>query len=330
VTPEIVVAEAHPSLALVKYWVKQTGGVNIPATSSLAVTLGDLTTTTRCAAAPRDRVVINGEEQPAERFAQFFAHLRQCLQERGPAFPTEFHVDSTNTFPTAAGLASSASGLAALTLAAVGLAGHSTEDRPWLSAIARYGSGSAARSIFGGFTAWPAGASAAAELRPSDWWPALRIVVAPISGGAKPVSSREAMNRTRDTAPTYSAWVTDSEILFARARRALEARDIEQLGTVMRLSYLRMFSTMLAADPPLVFWLPNSVAAIHAVADLRRSGVPAWETMDAGPQVKVLTEEGHVDTVVSHLAPLCAQPPIVSRVGGAARVVSPDPRKDGP
>ena len=199
--PDFVVAEAHPSLALVKYWGKQGGGVNIPATSSLAVTLGDLTTTTRCTAAGRDRVVINGVEQPAQRFEQFFSHLRQCLRDRDLAPPDGFNVESTNTFPTAAGLASSASGFAALTVAAAGLTGHTMEDRPWLSEMARYGSGSAARSIYGGFTVWTAGAAAAAELQRDDWWPALRIVVAPISGGTKPVSSREAMNRTRDTAP---------------------------------------------------------------------------------------------------------------------------------
>ncbi|MEX2443420.1 MAG: diphosphomevalonate decarboxylase [Alkalispirochaeta sp.] len=335
-------AVAHPSLALVKYWGKQPGGVNLPATSSLGVTVEALTTRTVCRIADEDSLTIDGVSADPGRIAGYFGELRRYLHQLvsastpntaalrsamgrrdsarhddGPHFAVESH----NSFPTAAGLASSASGFAALTVAAVAAAGGDTSDRRALSALARHGSGSAARSIFGGFTAWRAGAEAAEEIFPREWWPEVRIVVLPLSSETKPISSRDAMNLTRDTSPYYGAWVEDAPTLFDRAHDAVSRRDLEALGTVMRGSYLRMFATMLTAEPPVEYWIPASVAVQRRLAELRSAGVGAWETMDAGPQVKVLTTVGEADRVARECAPWCTAEPIISSVGGAARVV---------
>ena len=309
-------ARAHPSLALVKYWGKRPGGTNIPATSSLAVTLDALSTDTVCRPADEDSLEIDGRPQPPGRIAPFFDRVRETVR-----CDTRFAVSSRNSFPTAAGLASSASGFAALALATVAAAGGDTADRHALSALARQGSGSASRSVFGGFTAWDAGATAARQLHDERWWPELRIVVAPVHGGPKPVSSRDAMNLTRDSSPFYDAWVADAPALFQRAEAALDARDLERLGTVMRESTMRMFATMLGAAPPILYWRPQTIEVLQRLAELRRRGTAAWETMDAGPQVKILTTADDADAVAREVSPWCATSPVISTVGGDACLV---------
>jgi len=356
------VTRAHPSLALIKYWGKKKGGVNLPATSSLAVTLGELTTETRCTVstdAPADSLTVDGVPQEGAKVGEFLNRVREWLASTGyegsdgrdaadsppssdaavsrtaggsdvrsaatppcgAAGPLHFIAESSNSFPTAAGLASSASGFAALTLAAVAAAGGPLADRQALSALAREGSGSAARSIFGGFTVWEAGEPAAREFLPPDWWPELRVVVLPLATGPKGVSSRDGMNRTRDTSPFYPAWVSDAPSMFARGTAALMARDLEQLGEAMRLSYLRMFGTMIAADPPILYWIPETMAVLQQLGRLRAAGIPAWETMDAGPQVKVVTTADYAARVVAETSGWCAGQPIISSVGPAARLV---------
>ena len=305
---------ASPSLALTKYWGKVDGGANIPATSSLAVTLRELSSTTRVErSGGADTVLIDGVPQNESRFTPVFEALRA---ETGST--ERFLVESSNNFPTAAGLASSSSGIAALVCAVNALLG--SELPPWkLSRIARVGSGSAARAVFGGFTALPAGGTEAQPVHDADHWPELRVVVAVLQSGPKALSSREAMERVRRTSPYFGPWMETAEELFAEAREALSIRDLERLGHAMRLSYLRMFSTMFAADPPVLYWQSRSLAVIHACEDLRREGVPAYETMDAGPQIKVLTTEDHVERVRAALSAEAEQV-LVSGVGDGPRV----------
>ena len=299
---------ASPSLALVKYWGKQPDGVNIPATSSLAVSLGGLDTRTVCRVheGGSDRVEIDGEVQPESRFAVFFENLRAFMcrtfefsdtlyHTKDPA-ALRFEVTSSNNFPTAAGIASSSSGFAALAgacTAAVGLS--STEDE--LSALARVGSGSAARSVFGGFVGLSAGAMHARQLYPEQHWPELRVLIVIVRRERKPWTSRDAMESSRHSSPYYSAWVDSSEQEYERGLDALARRDIRKLGEAARRSYLQMFGTMLSADPPILYWTPESVEVIRAAAELRSHGIAAWETMDAGPQVKIITLSSDVEAV---------------------------------
>jgi len=319
-------AIAHPSLALIKYWGKQPTGINIPATTSIAVTLGGLESRTRAVGGDpdaEDRVHLGGVLQPTERYSDLFAAIRRWVESRGGS-RVSYNVESENSFPTAAGLASSASGLAALVLATVRASlpeinPSDPETAGALSTLARIGSGSAARSIYGGFTRWAAGSERAEQIFPVDWWPELRVVVLPVTGGAKPISSRDAMNRTRAESPFYDAWVRDSEQLAGTAAEALSRRDLEQLGTAVRLSYMRMFATMLGANPPILYWHAATVAIIHELAALRRAGVPVWETIDAGPQVKVVTLNNTVPVLLDALRDAPIADPIVCTVGEGAR-----------
>ncbi len=302
-----ITSSASPSLALVKYWGKIPGGVNLPATSSLAVTLDGLRTTTRISADNEDSVTLDGLPQPIDAFTPVIDDFR-----RRSSSAVRVRVESANSFPTAAGIASSSSGFAAL---ALGLdAFYETSMTPTeLSAAARAGSGSAARAVFGGFTAWRAGEPSAERVREASHWSDLRILIVLLHTGKKPVSSRAGMNRTAETSPIYDRWCTESEPLFARALEALHARDLEALGTAMRESYLFMFSTMFTTRPPVIYWLPESLAVIRAADAMRSSGIPVWETMDAGPQVKLVTTSEHASRVESA---------VLSEVPGARIMVS--------
>mgnify|MGYP006274217223 CR=1 FL=1 len=302
-----VYTAASPSLALVKYWGKADAERNLPATTSLGVTLAGLETrtavsilepgngaTTDRAAEPTDQVTLNGAAQPTARFAPFFDHLRSSL-----SIDYRFLVESYNTFPTAAGLASSSSGFAALALGCSVAAGAEGWARApeTISALALRGSASASRAVYEGFTLLPAGAERASPLFRADHWPDLRILAVATTTAAKAVSSRAGMTRSAETSPYYSAWVADSARLAEEVRESVASRDIERLGAAMRLSYLRMVGTMISADPPFMYWLSDSIQGIRACEELRKSGIAAWETMDAGPQVKILTTTADLDTV---------------------------------
>ncbi len=290
-----VFCRAHPSLALIKYWGKSDSRGNLPATPSLAVTLAGVNTETRVQPAEVDCVVLDGVEQPLERYAPFFEAVRRRLRT-----PLRFHAESTNSFPTAAGLASSSSGFAALAAACV-LAAGSELSAGELSALARVGSASAARSLFGGFTLLPARARAARQLFAERHWPELRVLVAVASGQAKPFSSRQAMEATRLGSAFYRAWLASCGSLLDEAIEALRRRDLQRLGEAARLSYSRMHAALLACNPPLLYWLPRTVALVRGCAELRRRGLGAWETIDAGPQVKVLCLEAEAAQIASGL-----------------------------
>jgi diphosphomevalonate decarboxylase len=278
-------ATAHPSLALMKYWGKLDSGKNLPATPSLAVTLTGLRSEVVVEASDEDRVVLAGEELPIEHFKGFFENIRQELD-----LSINFSVHSKNNFPTAAGLASSSSGFAAMAAACYALT-EKTFSTEKLSSLARQGSGSASRAIYGGFTLFPAGSPVAQPLYNARHWPDLRILLCLVEEGPKPVSSRTAMEKTRTTSPFFNAWVSDSKKLINGATQAVGTKDLEKLGHFMRLSYQRMFATMFSADPPIIYWKPRSLELIHLAEELRRKGVGVWETMDAGPQVKLFCDK---------------------------------------
>jgi diphosphomevalonate decarboxylase len=320
-----VFCRAHPSLALIKYWGKSDIRRNLPATPSLAVTLAGVHTETLVrtvdGTAPDavDAVTVDGVEQPPERYARFFQALRRRLRTA-----LRFQADSANSFPTAAGLASSSSGFAALAAACARAAGRELPARE-LSALARLGSASAARSLFGGFTLLPAGARAARQLLPEQHWPELRVLVAVVSGQAKAFSSRQAMEATRRSSPFYRAWVGTAGSLLAEAIAALRERDLQKLGELARLSYSRMHAALLASDPPVLYWLPDTVAIIRACAELRQQGLGAWETIDAGPQVKVLCLAGQAGRIADSLREAAGARIIECRPGPA-----PEVRVEGP
>ncbi len=303
-------AVAHVNIALIKYWGKAEENLILPRTSSLSLTLDDLYTTTTVAftapggtGASKDTVMLDGAAlsgSPLNRIHDFLDLVRGRAAQAGS--PVGFaRVETFNTVPTAAGLASSASGFAALAGAASAAAGLDLSPRE-LSRLARRGSGSASRSIFGGLAVWHAGhddESSFAEPVPGDL--DLAIIVLVIDAGPKAVSSREAMRRTVATSPDYNAWVERSADDLREALSAIAAGNIARLGAVSESNAWGMHAAMRSAMPPVNYLTANSITAVDAVREIREAGAPAWATMDAGPNVKVLTSATAADEVEASL-----------------------------
>ncbi|MBK7824416.1 diphosphomevalonate decarboxylase [Nannocystis sp.] len=300
-------AVAHTNIALIKYWGKRPGDPdqNLPAVGSLSLTLERLRSETTVRPGERDSFQLDGHSDPAAA-AKVARHLDRVWRSANPGPRPPCAVDSTNHLPTAAGLASSASGFAALTLAAAA-AFELDLDRGALSALARRGSGSAARSLWGGFVRLdrgerPDGADCRARpLFPADHWD-LRLLVVHTAKGPKPIGSTDGMQRSADTSPYYPAWVATSEADLERGERALAARDLPALGAVMEHSCFKMHACMLATVPPLIYWNGTTLAAIHEVWAARRAGLEAYVTSDAGPHVKVLCRPDQAAELAARLA----------------------------
>lgn len=320
-------ALAHPNIALVKYWGKRDEALNLPCVGSLSITLDRIRTRTRVRfvdEAGADAVRLNGETVDARRVG---AGLDLLRARAGVTWRAE--VDSTNNFPTAAGLASSASGFAALIVAgaqALGLALSAGE----LSELARRCSGSAARSIFGGFVEWERGErddgrdSIAHPLLDAAAWP-LTVAIAVTSTAAKAIGSTEGMRRTAATSPYQPAWETTQEADLAAARAAVGARDFERLTEVSERSCLKMHALAMAARPGLLYWNGATLETMHRVRALRAQGVPVFFTVDAGPQLKAVCLPHALAEVAATLRDVPGVLDVIEcGLGEGARIVSND------
>ena len=323
-----VTALAHPNVALVKYWGKREGAGNLPAVGSLSITLGGLTTTT-CVriddALAGDTFLLDGRTDPAG-----LARVSGCLDLFRALTGRSFHaeVDSRNDFPTSAGLASSASGFAAL-VAAVDRALGTALDRTVLAGLARRCSGSAARSLFGGFVEIDPGAGdgepLVRQVAPPEAWP-LAVVVAVTATEEKAVGSSPGMRHTAATSPYYPAWVGGSGRDLEEARAAVARRDFQALADVSEHSCLKMHGVMLAARPGLVYWSGATVSCLQLIRELRRDGLGVFFTIDAGPQVKAVCLPGAADRVAAELGATPGVKKILrSNLGAGAHVLGEAP-----
>lgn len=318
-------ALAQPNIALVKYWGKRDAALNLPAAGSLSITLDALHTRTRLrfdAALDADDVTLNGARDAAQT-RKLGAFLDLFRARAG--ISTRAHVESTNGFPTGAGLASSASGFAALAVAADRALGLHLEPRE-LSVLARIGSGSAARSIFGGFVEMSAGTredgldAFATPLREAAAWP-LEVVVAITTREKKSVSSRAGMEATRKTSPFYRDWIATVPGDLATARAAVAACDFEQLARVSEASCMAMHAVMLATRPALIYWNAATLECIQCIRTLQAEGCAVFFTIDAGPQVKAVCLPDHAARVADALRSVQGVEDVLrSGLGAGARV----------
>ena len=298
-------ARAHTNIALIKYWGKRDQDLILPQTDSLSLTLDEFYTTTtvdfddRLAA---DQVTIDGtvlDQQAARKVHHVLDLVRQQSGLTSPAWVT-----STNHVPMAAGLASSASAFAALAGAASRAAGLDL-DRRALSRLARRGSGSATRSIYGGLVEWRRGHDDATSyaqpiMEKVDF--GLEMMAVMINTAKKKVSSRYGMQQSVTTSPYYQVWPAIVDHDMAAIKKAIDNRDVNAIGRIAEQNALRMHALTLSADPGFTYFTGETITAMNAIRALRDQGIPCYFTMDAGPNVKVIYDRQNRQPIHQALA----------------------------
>lgn len=297
------VAYAPTNIALCKYWGKRDTELNLPVTSSLSISLPDkgAMTTLRWNTKAQDTVVLNGAELAPD--SPFVARLVSYLDLFRTVNQWYLHVDIKMNLPVAAGLASSACGFASIAAALNDLMQWQLTQRE-LSLLARLGSGSAARSLWNGFVFWHEGMredGMDSYGEPIEVeWPTLRVGILPISDAEKPISSREAMQRTVNSSALYGSWPRKVSQDLSIFKQALKGKNFALLGGTAESNALAMHATMLSSWPPICYFLPETLTAMQKIWELRRSGCEVYFTQDAGPNLKLLFLQSQIDTLKEH------------------------------
>jgi diphosphomevalonate decarboxylase len=311
-------AVANPNIAFIKYWGKADQALNLPANPSLSMNLAALTTATTVEFRPGlhfDMVTIDGQAASGVTQGRVVAHLDRVRALAGAE--DRAWVVSRSDFPAGTGLASSASGFAALSLAATRAAGlHLGEAE--LSRLARLGSGSACRSVPAGFTLWEGDSdrtSFARQIVPPDHWD-LRDVIAIVTREHKVVGSQEGHSLAQ-TSPFYTARLATVPGLLATVRGGIEKRDLVTLGLAMEAEALAMHGVMMTSRPSLLYWLPGTVAALQAVRTWRTEGLAVYFTLDAGPNVHCFCAAGDAAEVEKRLRSVPGVSAIITSGPGA-------------
>ena len=333
-------ARANANIALVKYWGKRNKKLILPYNSSISMTCDGLFTITTVEFSDkcnRDIIVINDEELKVEEdksssptFADarvvdelrsslpfavarvkdekdVLGHLERIKQTAG--IKEKVKVVSQSNFPVAAGLASSASGLAAITAAAAKAAG-SNLDQKELSILARQGSGSACRSIFGGFVEWFRGEkedgsdSYAVQIAPPEHWLEFRLIVTILSEEKKKVGSRVGMAQTVETCPYYENWLKTVNQDLEIIRKGILNKDFTSVGSRAEHNCLKMHALMITTSPAIIYWRPETLKIVQNILGWREGGLECYFTIDAGPQIKIICLEKDVPELKKRLQAL--------------------------
>lgn len=287
-------AKAHTNIALIKYWGKRNDELILPTNNSLSLTLDGFYTTTTVdfqEDLKEDYFELDGEPVMGEAYKRVtaFLDLIRRMADKEDLFA---RVESYNQVPTAAGFASSASGFAALTAAATKAIGLDLSDTE-LSRLTRQGSGSSSRSIYGGFAEWEMGEkedgsdSYAVPIASENHWD-VRMAGVVLTSKMKKISSRAGMRRTVETSPFYEGWLKSIPEDLSQIKKAISDKDFTRLGEIAEANCLKMHATSLAAKPPFTYWIDSTIRVMQQVQEMREQGIPAYFTIDAGPNVKVL------------------------------------------
>lgn len=301
---------APANIAFIKYWGIRDESKVIPSNPSISMTLSRCVS--KCtvefdAAGSGDgsedeiwfRRVGDRFEAASESFARpVLRHLDRLRRRAGKN--GALRVWTENSFPTGAGIASSASGFSALTLAACDALSSPPADTGEASVLARLsGSGSAARSVLGGYVEWPAkesnGDLPAVQIATADHWD-LCDVVAVVDAVAKEVSSRDGHRRAA-TSPRFAPRLEELEARLRVVRDAIERRDIEALGETLETEAIDLHQVAMTSKPPIYYWKPGTLSVLWAIRSLRSEGVPVYATIDAGPNVHAICPAGFEDRV---------------------------------
>lgn len=297
-------AKAQSNTALIKYWGKKNEELIIPMNNSISLTIDALSTTTTVefqSDLKTDQFILNNKEQSGSSLSRVVKHLdyiRKLANESSKAL-----VVSENNFPTAAGLASSASGFAALTVAtcsALKLKKTSKE----LSIITRHGSGSSSRSIFGGYVEWIKGYgdndSYAEQIKDKTWFD-IRDIIVVFKKYERTISTREAMRISMTTSPFYKTRLEQIDDNLKLVRNAIIEKDFTTLGQTAERDCLSMHSVAITSNPAMIFWTGDTLEIIHFVETLREEGLDAYYTIDTGANMHILTLPEFVNEIEERL-----------------------------
>lgn len=279
---------AHTNIALIKYWGKKDPEIRIPLMSSVSMTLDKFYTDTEITFSEQNEFTLNGKKQSQAATKRVFNYLAR-LREKFGLPPANLNVNSVNHVPTAAGLASSSSAFAALA-GSFGALHNLDLSRQDLSRIARLGSGSACRSIFGGFSMWQKGTTDEDSYAFAiDEKPAMDLCLLAVELNKLPkkTSSTKGMAHAQSS-PFFIPWLKRNEIEIKQIRAAIKDNDFTKLGSLAELNANEMHAINLTAIPGFTYFEPNTIRAIKLVEQLRNQGLECYYTIDAGPNVKVL------------------------------------------
>ena len=317
-------AQANPNIAFIKYWGNRENTLRLPMNGSISMNLDGLYTRTTVSfqhSLPFDELVINGHEvmgAGSDRVSHILDIIRGMANIHDRA-----EVMTENNFPSGAGIASSASAFAALALAGSKAAGLNLSE-PELSRLARRGSGSASRSIPGGFVEWQAGTtdedSFAFSIAPADHWQ-LVDCIAVVSASHKKTGSTEG-HAIAPTSPLQAARVADTPRRLDLCRTAILNKDFDAFASIVELDSDIMHSVMMTSTPALHYWKPASLEVMDYVRQRRMEGIPVCYTVDAGANVHVICPETEVHAIGKLLRQLNGvEDVLVARAGGPAKIV---------
>jgi len=318
-------AQASPNIAFIKYWGNRDNTLRLPMNGSISMNLDGLYTRTTVSfqpSLPFDELIINGHEVMGaglERVSYILDIVRGManIHERA-------EIISENNFPSGAGIASSASAFAALALAGSKAAGLNLSEQE-LSRLARRGSGSASRSIPGGFVEWQAGTSdedsLAFSIAPPEHWK-LADCIAIVSTSHKKTGSTEG-HYIASTSPLQAARVADTPRRLDLCRNAILNRDFDAFASIVELDSDIMHAVMMTSTPALHYWKPASLHIMQSVRQWRGEGMQACYTVDAGANVHVICPEAEAHSVAQHLRKINGvENVLVAHAGGAAQIIA--------
>ena len=313
----MVKAQANVNIALIKYWGKKDEILFLPYTSSLSLTLDNLYTITTVEKISNqsdifildDKLMSQAETIKVSKFIDFFRTDQKRLK-----------IISHNNFPTAAGLASSASGYAALATALNQLY-QLNLNKPDLSKLTRLGSGSASRSLFDKFAVWQTGDNETSQAYHLASNLDIEMIIVIIDEKKKSFSSRDMMKKTVEQSRYYQAFVKQSKNDFKAIIKAIADLDIDLVGQIAERNAFMMHGTMLALEEPFLYLKPESFQVIEFVRELRNSGLVAYLTMDAGPNLKIITDSKNSSLVLEKLSNEFSYQLIHSRPGKGSLIL---------
>lgn len=315
-------AIAPANIAFIKYWGKADPVTRVPQNNSISMNLSELHTTTTVefdASFTEDSITFldEGVVKKAE-----ILKITNALDRIRVYSGVTLHakVVTRNNFPKATGIASSASGFAALIVASLAALGKDTSNKNELSRLARLFSGTACRSIPDGFVEWEQGhnheSSYAVQIFPPDWWD-IRDVVAIVTEEMKAVGSTEG-HAIADTSLLYKARLSSVDAKIHAIKDAMQRKDFSVFGRILEEDSFNMHAVALTSSTPLVYWEPQTITIIKAVFALRAAGkAQGYVTIDAGPTVHVICESKDEENIVR----------VLQKISGVLRVVENKPAR---